>query len=417
MNHLRLVFACCFAAVSLPMMAFADPVLTGAELNRAGYSVFWEIALPVGNDPVRNAYLVDENLYVTTRSGTIHTVHADTGLARWVQDLDHAVLRDRAPTHVRTTDGGGPVLFVTHATAHVFDRSDGTLIRRLELSFPAGGGGVADAYSMYLGSAGGEMLALRWSVELGGADLVRWHARVRGIVTSTPVMKFDRVYFVSDGGVVYCLAAPSKALRWAYATGGVVAGGIHVDESGVYVASSDRMLYVLDPDTGERVHIHQLPGALTDAPEVAMRTVYQYSDGDGLFAFDTDTRQALWQMRDARRFVARSADNVVLGSLSGGLIFADHSSGRVTHRTDLPDGTMVVRNDRDAVLYLVTPDGRILCAKPSGFPYLRRDAVVRARVGASADAVGAESLSQPVSASRASVLDDSGDPLQSRRNR
>jgi hypothetical protein len=158
-----------------------------------------------------------------------------------------------------------------------------------------------------------------------------------------------------------------------------VTGGIQVDESGVYVSSTDRRLYVLDTDTGSRIHTHRLPGPLCDTPTVVQRTVYQYCQGDGLFAFDVDTRQRLWRNPDARRFIARAAEDLVLMTVSGDLMFADNVSGQVRHVVDLPEGVTAVRNSRDAVLYLVAPDGRVLCAKPRRFPYLRREAVTRAR--------------------------------------
>jgi putative pyrroloquinoline-quinone binding quinoprotein len=354
-------------------------IATEASLAAVGYSTYWSIDLPASSDRMLAADLVDENLYVVTQSGGVYTVHADTGLIRWVQPLADTIIRHRPPSHVVTSVGDGPVVFVTHNTINVFDRYNGDLLRELKLPFAAGGGAVADWRRLFVGSASGEMYAVNWSADFSREFLVAWHAGVRGAVMSAPVLAFDRLYFASDRGGVYCVRPEDKSLVWGYVAEGDIAGGVYVDESGVYFASSDRHLSVLDVDTGEQIVRYGLPGPLFDSPVGVQRTIYQYCEGDGVFAFDTDTRSELWLVANARRYVARSANDVVLESVDGDLLFVDNVSGRVRGTIEMASQTIVVENTRDSVLYLISPGGRVLCAKPKGFPYLRRDAVLRER--------------------------------------
>ena len=363
-------------------------IVASARLRLAGYGKYWDGYLPLqGSDEVAAVHLLDDNLYVRTRHGVVYAVQADTGLLRWGALLNDRLFRDRAPTHVQTDAGGGPVIFVSNGQVLVLDRYSGDVIRRMELPFPAGGAAVADAACMYLGSAGGEFYALRWSVHPGCAPLTRWRVRVHGTVTSRPVLTLDdRTYFVTDAGVVYCVGGHNKALIWAYRTMAEVSGGIHVDESGVYVAAADHRLYVLDKDVGRRIREYQLPGPLFDTPVVSQRTLYQYCDRQGLFAFDVDSRKRLWHLPEARRFVARAAERLVLISRTGDLLIADNDTGRVESTMELPQGVLIAENRRDAVLYMVTPGGRLLCAKPLGFPYLWFNAMLLARLRPELDA-------------------------------
>ncbi len=405
-----------FASVCGAQTALATraPLLERDALNQAGYRVLWETSVPARNEPVLGAHLVDENLYITTRAGSAFAIQADTGLLRWNVGLDHTLLQDRAPSHVQDPAGGGPVLFVTHSDIHVFDRYSGDLLRRFELPFPAGGGAVADRVLMCIGSTGGRLHALHWSIDPGRLALQRWEVMVRGVVTSTPVSIFDRWYAVSDGGVVYCIRPADKHLHWAFEIGARVAGGIHVDESGVYVASIGRTLHVIDTDTGESIWAHRFPGPLFEAPDVVQRTCYQFCQGSGLYAFDVDTREQLWTNPRARRYVARAGEDLVLLSESNDLIFADNRRGTARQTIKLPAGAIAVRNTRDAVLYVVGADGRVACAAPKRYPYLRREAVIRARaelsrppstndtaeagtsVGASPEAPGASRANDPL---------------------
>lgn len=355
-------------------------VVPSRALEQAGYGKFWNVDLVLeGGDRVSSVHLLDENLYIKTRKGIVTAVQADTGLIRWSRSLDDHSFRDRAPTHVSTDSGDGPVVFVTHSKIHVFDRYGGDLIRQIELPLPAGGGAVADACSMYLGGADGNFYALRWLCA-GNRPLTRWRAAVNGVVISSPMLtNDDRIYFASTGGDIYCVATSNKALLWSYRTEGEISGGIHVDESGVYVASHDHRLHVLDRDDGSPIRSYLLPGPLLETPVVAQRTVYQYCQNEGLFAFDVDTRRTLWHKPDARKFVARAAESLVLMSEAGDLSIVDNDSGALGHTIDLPEGVFVATNPRDATLFMSTSAGRLLCARPLGYPYLRRERLTAAR--------------------------------------
>jgi hypothetical protein len=107
--------------------------------------------------------------------------------------------------------------------------------------------------------------------------------------------------------------------------------------------------------------------------------LYQHCEGVGVFAFSVDSREPLWEALGAERFVARAEDRVVMTGSGGDVLFVDNSTGHLEKRLGLPGDVLVVENRRDGVLYFVSTDGRMLCAKPAGFPYLRREEVAAAR--------------------------------------
>ncbi len=359
---------------------FSKELVSPERLAAVGYQKYWDMTLPVGGEGIRWAYLLDENLYFVASSGRIVAVHADTGVMRWVVDLDEHIVREHAPSHLVNDAGDGPVVFATHSRVQLFDRRQGSLVADISLPSSGGGGAVAAGSSVFLGTSHGLLQNLHWA-DGGAVSGVAWEARVRGSVTSQPVLKFGRLYAVSDGGVVYCVRPSDKRLLWAYSVRAEVAGGLHVDESGVYFAGTDRNIHVLDTDTGERIRRYLLPGPLFDTPTVVQRTLYQYCPGEGLFTFDVDSRERMWQNRLARRFVARAAEHLVLEAESGDLMFVDNNTGSIERILRLPDDARTIANERDAVIYLFAADGRVLCAAPDDYPYLRRDDVIQARAG------------------------------------
>ncbi len=366
--------------VMVAVTAGAD-IVTDAALREVDYERYWQghVSLRHG-DGINSVELLDENLYLRSRDGAIYAVQADTGLLRWAQRIQDRSAHDRPPSHVQTDVGDGPLLLVTKSQLAVLDRYSGEQLRRIELPFAPSGGAVSNATGIYLGGMDGTFYALRWVGPADRAPLVRWRVGVSGRVMTTPSLTFDhRLYFVSDEGVVYCVRARDKALVWAYRTFANVTAGLYVDESGVYVATEGNRLYVLDRDLGRSVRRYLLPAPLFAAPVVVRRTLYQACTGVGMFAFDVDSREQLWEVRGAERFVALSKDRVALTDVDGGMVFVDNGTGEVENRLALPDGVFAVENRQGGVLYFVTVDGRMLCAKPAGFPYLRREEVAAAR--------------------------------------
>jgi outer membrane protein assembly factor BamB len=392
--------AACAAVIATPSfgqatapVAHRAAIVSHAALSAGGYGEYWAIDLGFDRRTVVDeAHLVDENLYLRTTEGVVYAIQADTGLLRWVRDLGEMSFRSRPPTHVQTDGGGGSVLFVTRSHVHAFDRHNGDVVGRWRLPFPAGGGAVADDYGVYLGGADGMFFATGWPSDCCSEMPVVWRAGVEGAVLTQPTLALDgRLFFASDEGVVYCVGSGNRRLYWSVALGGVVTGGLYRDETGVYVASDNRRLVVLNEQSGRFVKEYRFPEKLRDAPVVVQRTVYQYCPQDGLTAIDVDTRDRMWRMPNARRFVARAAERVVLMTESGDLAVADNGSGRIHHVIDLPKDTLTARNDRDAVVYLVSVDGRVLCAKPRGFPYMRRETILSARTSlGGSDSAGAE---------------------------
>jgi hypothetical protein len=113
---------------------------------------------------------------------------------------------------------------------------------------------------------------------------------------------------------------------------------------------------------------------------VAGRTLFQFCEGEGITALDVDSGDRLWQVKEAGDVVGTGIDHVSLyAPATREILKVQMSDGEIVVRRRLPLGLMPVRNIGDDTLYLATRDGRMLCGKPVGKPYLTPEELALAR--------------------------------------
>lgn len=357
------------------------PLVDDASLQAAGMMRYWEARLPItSDDTLVEGRLVDEALYVTTDNGTLFAMQAGVGLIRWAEKLaepDYTIYR---PTHMRTADGTGPVVIPTTSKVFIFNRFSGELIKQFAPGFGAGSAAVAYDGLLFIGSAGGRFYCLHVDHPLSKEPFKLWEVNTGGPITAAPLLfGSDTLIFASQTGTVYSCSAPNKALHWSFTSGGPILGSPAVDESGVYIASTDRSLYKLSHGSGRVVWRVRLPQPLEEGPIVTAQAVYQYCPHLGIVALDAETGREKWRHAAGRAFVAHASGVDTIFTEDRRLEVLDHETGEMRHSIAAPAVAATVENpDHDAVI-LLGEDGRVLCARFGNVPYLRRQQVIAAR--------------------------------------
>jgi outer membrane protein assembly factor BamB len=369
--------------LALVMGGCAKPkgeLVTVEQLQEFGYSKFWTSNLPLlPGDRVRAVSLLDDNLYVTTQRGYVMAVQADVGMVRWAASVGRAVDDIFAPTHIEIPEGGGPTVVVTSTEVYIFDRYSGRPIKRFDLEFPPGSAAAGDAQRLYIGGNNGNVYALIWNTP-HARPIQAWRVLIGAAVTATPVfLGTDGLVIAARDGTVYACTSIDKGQLWQFRTDGPIRGTPYADDSGVYVASMDRSLYHLSLLDGTPIWRCRLPEPLSDSPVVAGHTIYQYSHNDGLYAVDMERGSILWHNPGGRHFLARDEQRVCVLSANRQLEVLDANTGKPQHTVKVPDADFVASNTRDAALFLVSADGRALCATPGNVPYIRREQAIAAR--------------------------------------
>lgn len=369
------------AVVGQRASAVGSPLVSEAALQQAGFNKVWEAQVPlVAGDTIRDAYLVDEALYVVSTFGSIFALKADVGLLRWGAKLTEADYRIYPPAHLRQGDAAGPVIVPTTTAVFIYDRFSGDLKYRFKPEFAIGSAAVGIGNNLFLGGADGKFYSLRFDSRYPERPIKRWEVLAGGPVTATPVL-YDRdtTVFASQGGKVFSCLAGDKTLRWSYRTGGAINGDPAVDESGVYVASTDRSLYKLHRGIGRVLWRVRFPRPLTEGPTVVAQTVYQFCPDHGLTALDAMRGREKWRMEDGRTLAAHSPNGDVVFSTGNLLRIVHHENGETLATVEAPLVFKAVSNPQDGSVYLLGREGRVLCTRLDDVPYLRRQQVMAAR--------------------------------------
>lgn len=397
----------------LPLIALACGAVLGADdfiraepLHDAGLVKFWQLQLPLAPDQiVRDAYLVDDQLYFGTHDGYVYAVDAKTGILRWVQPVTRSGYHVRRPCHFAER-----TVFVTPIDIQFYDKRTGDGLTRKPIRFPSGTGPITDGTRLFVGGLDGRLYAFD-----GQTQYVEWRLITDGPIYSTPTIYNQEVIVGNDGGTVYACTRERKAFLWRALTHGPVQADLVVDEFGVYVASRDQSLYCFDLGFGQVRWRVRFAAPLYDAPFVTPSLVFQYAPTEGVAAVDTalmpeDGERVRWKLPAGRLTLALNGELVyILGNEV--LLAVQQKDGAIASTVPAPRFTMGLPVLDMPTVYLAAPDGRIFCARPPNVPFLRQEDVAAALRPGGADGKESVTATQPTTR----PAPESTDPLQTKR--
>lgn len=355
-------------------VSHAQSLASDEDLRGIGLTEYWSAQLPLGaGDAVRGAYVVDDLIYATTEMGTVFALQAEMGLIRWAEPVASPHEQIHPPRHVLTANGDGPVIVTTTTAIRLLDRYTGETLTTLRTGMTPSSTVIGVGHHLYFSTAEGRFYSVLWSEQAAGKWRRAWEVIIGGAVQAVPVFYGDdRIIFGNLNGLVVSFFAADKTLDWNYKTGDAITADPVVDAGGAYVASLDRSLYKFDAETGEVLWRFRAERPLQDGPVLRAHTVYQFCAGTGLLAIDAHTGKEMWRQADGRAFVAADRHRDILWTSNDGLVVVDHESGKRLGSAPTNGPCLALSHTGGDAVLLVGLDGRILSARSSSGPYLRR---------------------------------------------
>jgi outer membrane protein assembly factor BamB len=201
---------------------------------------------------------------------------------------------------------------------------------------------------------------------------IRWELLTRGGVSARPAIFENIVYIGGEDGRVYAVT-PNREPVWplergVFVTSGRIVADVKVDETGVYVASTDSKLYCLDRQNGKVLWQYFGGKPITSSPHVAASTVYVTVPDRGLVALDkgkgTFNRNPRWVSKDARMFLCEDATHTYLSTRDGKIQAVDRATGKILFHSKGPGFDVFVSNPKDDTIFAARKNGNVYAIKP-----------------------------------------------------
>jgi outer membrane protein assembly factor BamB len=166
-----------------------------------------------------------------------------------------------------------------------------------------------------------------------------------------------------------------------FQTGDKIISDIKADKYGVFAASTDGRLWVLNRASGKVKWMYFAGPALTTAPDVTDSMVYQMVPGQGLAALNKTEKMSLgvdnkmldenpihkpiWIAADATQFLAEDAKFSYVLTTDNHIEARDRQTGAIAFKSERSDFVTYGTNlKEDGIIYAATADGLVVAAQP-----------------------------------------------------
>ena len=326
----------------------------------------WRAPLNLENDSITELHLRDKNLYAYTRGDVAYSLSRAGGDTQFGAPIQASGGVLRPPVEIKDR-----IVFPTATTMEIY-RTNGTFERRFPLDYSTRSPAAGLENMVFIGldyPRGGRLAAI--DVDRPYAN-IRWELLTRGGVSARPAIFENIVYIGGEDGRVYAVT-PDRRPVWpleggVFVTSGRIVGDVKVDETGVYVASTDSKLYALDRQTGKVLWQYFGGKPITSSPHVAASTVYINVPGRGIVALDKGkgafNRNPRWVSKDARMFLAEGSTHTYLATRDGKIQAVDRATGKILFTSKGPGFDIFVSNPNDDTIFAARKGGNVYAIKP-----------------------------------------------------
>ncbi len=393
-----------------PPQLYTRPALPSAEaLDRLNLKLAWRANVPTQGkrDGFFSIQVLDDQILVQTRSGTVSAIRAEDGTTQWSVPLGVPY----RVTHLLGRNNSS-VLAVSGTQLYALDRNTG--IPQWEFSLPAALSAppVADNELLYFCFGNGRLSAFVLPKtgpspgKAGGTDkkpdkgalppsppanpilpgsgppaypeatpnlpvgelaargpqpIFLWEFQSETRVDQAPLATQDRLLWAGVDGTFFATPKSEARVQYSFKAFAPLAAPPGQFQDIAYVAAQDYNVYALDIRAGKILWRFTGAAAIFRKPEVNDQDIYVAPHRSGLFRIDRLTGETLWRQPKAERFLSANKKFVYAVDSSGRLLILDRKYGTRLTTFDTRDFVVPISNEQTDRLFLGSHDGLLIC--------------------------------------------------------
>jgi outer membrane protein assembly factor BamB len=295
-------------------------------------------------------------LYVQTRRGLIHAIHAETGGTLWIAQVGNPLRPSDAPAV------NSRFLAVVNTTRlYLLDRYTGHLIWEKEVDVsPITGIAMSEEW-VYVPGANGRLRA--YHVE---DPEQTWFYSSTGRIEAPPIVTASAVAWSSSAGHMYISRRDKGEVTKRFDTRKPVSAPLTYAEPYLYLASRDGFVYCIHERTGDNPWRFSVGEELSQPPVVVRGYVYPVAEVGGMHRVSAATGESRWWAPRVARFLAASADRVYVADQLGRLLILDAQTGVRLDEMRIDRLDLLFTNQENDRIYLGTSTGIVQCLREMG---------------------------------------------------
>lgn len=310
---------------------------------------------------IEQAVVPDIALYVTTGSGLVHAIDAETGRILWTTGVGTMRYPTSAPT---ATDNR--VAVVNGQTLYVLDAANGAVLEERRVVGGPGAGPAILGNEIYVPLLSGQLKGYEI-----GPDARPWLRGYHslGRVEHQPIVAGQYLVWVNTEGGITVVTAGKHGVRNRFNLNQPIAGPIvFIPPQRIVAATQKGGVYCFDLESNQLVWRYA-SGYETREPALVVEDVlYLVTRDFGMFAISATTGESLWPQayRPARKFVAATKDHVYCTSDLGYLVTLDAESGHPIGQVPMNLTDRAFSNIQTDRVYIATRGGTLQCLHEMG---------------------------------------------------
>lgn len=361
-----LALAGCFLSGCLKPEPLDEGVSSPTPLPINSFQTLWASKLETLHGQITRLFSRDTLLIGYTDDGTSYVLDRATGKVLYATTIQHGDQVLHPPVVLKDF-----IVYPTNTTLEVYDRA-GALVRHKNLGYSIRSDAVGSKTFVYLGAdyvGGGRLIKIDVTSEYLDHE---WYLMFpQSAVRAAPAVWLDVVFVAAENGNVAAVAYDSRAPLWPLPRGifhtyGPITADLAVDETALYVASTDSKLCALSRSNGKVKWQYESKTWLTDPPVTTKDKdlVFQHVPDLGYVALDKGAgafnRLPRWTAPDVTQILAVDDKFVYALRDDKAMIALDKRDGHAVFTSKRHDIATYTTNTLDGTIYAVTTANRIL---------------------------------------------------------